>query len=55
MPRQSKKAASIAQPDAASYDEERIPFDDVLRKLVNTQPMHKTSKPAANKRPIKKG
>ena len=38
-----------AIPKAESFDEERIPFDVVMRKLANTKPPHKTVKPAPQK------
>jgi len=28
------------------FQEERIPFDQVMRKLANTKPTHKAAKPA---------
>ena len=30
-------------PDASSFDEELVPFADVLRKLVSTRPAHKVA------------
>lgn len=35
------KQAPTAQP--SEFDEERIPFVDVLRKLVSTKPAHKAT------------
>lgn len=31
------------------YEEERIPFDLVMRKLANSKPPHKTAKPVVSK------
>ena len=33
------------QPAPRDYDEERIPFDQVLRKLVHTKPARKVAAP----------
>ena len=41
-PKQPARLASNV-PDAAGYDEERVPFDQVLRKLVSTKPAHKAA------------
>jgi hypothetical protein len=32
--------------DSGAYDEQRIPFDQVMRKLANTKPPHKAAKAA---------
>jgi hypothetical protein len=37
------------QPEIDEYAEVKIPFDDVLRQLVNTKPAHKTAKPFQQK------
>ncbi|MGH8541221.1 MAG: hypothetical protein ACRETW_12055 [Stenotrophobium sp.] len=34
---------------ADGYDEGRIPFDDVMRKLLQAKPQRKTSKPKKEK------
>ncbi len=44
----TKKAKSPAPPSdvATSCDDERIPFDQVMRKLAHTRSSHKFPKPA---------
>lgn len=53
-PQRLHREAPQVPPEA--YDEERIPFDQVLRKLVNTKPVHKTAGPVKRnfKKPPKK-
>lgn len=42
-------------PDSSGYEEERIPFDQVLRKLVNAKPAHKVAAPKPRiRKPAKK-
>ena len=38
-----QKNLGAASSSAGIYEEERIPFDQVLRKLVSTKPAHKVS------------
>lgn len=33
-----------APPDSSAYDEQRVPFDMVMRKLASTKPPHKAPK-----------
>ena len=51
-----KSKPPVRQPSLASlpdeFDEERIPFDEVMRKLANTKPPHKA--PKAPTKPAKK-
>jgi hypothetical protein len=35
------------QPNRSDYDEERVPFTEVMRKLANTKPPHKAAKAPA--------
>ena len=58
----AKQEARLRQPAQPSlqpeeFDEERIPFDQVLRKLVSTKPAHKVAAPVKRnaKKPPKKG
>jgi len=42
---------STTEQDSSAYEEERIPFHQVLRKLVNTKPAHKVAQgPARHNR-----
>lgn len=45
MATKRSKPASTPLPEG-NFDEERVPFDDVLRKLVNAKPAHKSAPPA---------
>lgn len=47
----SHPASSV--PNAAAYEEDRVPFDQVLRKLMSAKPAHKAA-PAPVKRNAKK-
>jgi hypothetical protein len=38
-----KRDKAPAVPDPEAYDEERIPFAEVMRKLVSTKPVHKVA------------
>lgn len=42
-PKQPPRLAGVV-PDATSYDEERVPFADVMRMLAHTKPPHKAAK-----------
>lgn len=47
----AKISPARQQPSQPSeYDEERVPFLDVVRKLVSTPPAHKAAKPAQAKK-----
>ncbi len=53
MARAKKSAGKAAPlPDMSSYDEERVPFDDVMRTLLQAKPQHKPAK--STKAPAKK-
>ncbi len=39
-----RKSDSSEPAKAEEYDEQRIPFADVMRKLANTTPPHKAAK-----------
>jgi hypothetical protein len=39
--------------EQADYSEERIPFDQVLRKLVSAKPVHKVAAGPAKRKPSK--
>lgn len=56
-PKQPANKGVSVIPDGDAYDEERVPFADVMRKLANTKPPHKAVKPAkkAVKTPSVKG
>ena len=44
MNQKEKSAVQTAMLDRTIYEEERIPFADVMRKLANTKPPHKAAK-----------
>jgi hypothetical protein len=52
-PMKSRPASDKLKAAPSGYEEERIPFDQVLRKLVSTKPAHKVA-PAPVKRGAKK-
>lgn len=45
----NKTPSQVTPAKPEEYDEERVPFADVMRKLANTKPPHKTVKPVQPK------
>lgn len=48
-PNMPRSPLETSAPDASEYEEERIPFDVVMRKLATTKPPHKAPKVPAKK------